>query len=127
MLVGKVELAEHQAGRSAVEEEVIPFDGGADGRGDHRLAQLCGMLGVAQRAGCACCGHARRPPIVTATLAKAPDIGKVSQGRRLPGFATVSDPAWEAFDANGIWLKRDSSHQTPPPSSRGRAGMGIRS
>ena len=44
--LGKIELAEDQTGGGAVEEEVVPLDGGADGRGDHRLAQLRAVLGL---------------------------------------------------------------------------------
>ena len=44
ILIGEIELAEDQPGRRAVEEEVIPLDGGADGGGDDRLAQLRAVL-----------------------------------------------------------------------------------
>ena len=40
VFIGKIELAEDQSGRGAVDEEVVPLDGGADGRGDHRSAKL---------------------------------------------------------------------------------------
>ena len=46
ILVGEVQLAEDEAGGGAVEEEVVPLDGGADRRGDDRLAQLCAVFGV---------------------------------------------------------------------------------
>jgi hypothetical protein len=49
ILVGKIELAEHQSGRGAVKEEVVPLDGGADGRCDDRLAQLRAVVGWGQR------------------------------------------------------------------------------
>ena len=45
IFVGKVELAEDEAGGGAVKEEVVPLDGGADGRGDDRLAQLRAVVG----------------------------------------------------------------------------------
>ena len=45
ILVGKVELAEDQTGGGAVEEEVIPLDGRADGGRDDRLAQLEALFG----------------------------------------------------------------------------------
>ena len=40
LLVGKIELAEDETGSGAVKKEVVPLDGGADRRSDHRLAQL---------------------------------------------------------------------------------------
>src|SRR5579883_1508991 len=53
---GKEKLAKYQPGRGAIEEEVVPFDGGADGGGEDRLAQLDVMVhcGCVQR----CCDHA---------------------------------------------------------------------
>jgi hypothetical protein len=48
ILVREVKLAENQAGGGAVNEEVIPFDGGADGRGDDSLAQLLAVIGRRQ-------------------------------------------------------------------------------
>ena len=46
ILIGEVELAKDQTGRRAVEEEVIPLDGGADRRCDDGLAQLCAVLRI---------------------------------------------------------------------------------
>jgi hypothetical protein len=45
LLVGEVELTEDQPGRRAVNEKVVPFDRGADGRRDDRFAQLCAVVG----------------------------------------------------------------------------------
>ena len=61
IFVGEVELAEDQAGRGAVDEEIVPFDRGADRRGDHRLAQLRAVL---RRGHCLVSGGARHltPP-----------------------------------------------------------------
>jgi hypothetical protein len=42
--VGKEELAEDQPRCRAVEEEVVPLDGGPDRRGDDRLAQMRAVL-----------------------------------------------------------------------------------
>jgi hypothetical protein len=39
------QFCEHQPGDRAVKKEVVPFDRGADGRGDHRAAKLNLMLG----------------------------------------------------------------------------------
>ena len=44
IFVGEVELTEDQPGRSTVDEEIIPFDGGADRRRDDRLAQHCAVV-----------------------------------------------------------------------------------
>ena len=46
ILVGKEQFRENQPGGGAVDEEVVPLDGGADGGGDHRLAQLRAVLGI---------------------------------------------------------------------------------
>ena len=46
LLVGEVKLCENEAGGGAVEEKVIPLDGGANRRCDDRLAQLCAVFGV---------------------------------------------------------------------------------
>jgi hypothetical protein len=51
ILLWKEQLADDQSSRGAVDEEVVPFDGGADGRGDDGLAQLGGVLGCGQRVG----------------------------------------------------------------------------
>ena len=40
IFVGKVELAEDQPGRGAVNEEIVPFDRSANGRRDDSLSQL---------------------------------------------------------------------------------------
>ena len=45
-LVWKVELAEDETGRGAVEEKVVPLYRRADRRCDHRLAQLRAVFGV---------------------------------------------------------------------------------
>src|SRR5262249_21775426 len=57
VLVGEVQLAEHEAGGGAVEEEVVPLDGGADGRSDDGLAQLVAVIGGRQRPVGGCCSH----------------------------------------------------------------------
>jgi hypothetical protein len=36
--IREIKLAENQSGRGSIEEEVVPFDGGADRGGDHCLA-----------------------------------------------------------------------------------------
>ena len=59
--VGEIEVAENQSGRGAVDEEVIPFDRRADGRGDNCFAQLCAVLGRRQRLVCDR-GHRDVPP-----------------------------------------------------------------
>src|SRR5215471_3130380 len=38
--VREIKLAENQSGGGSIEEEVVPFNGSADGCGNHRLAQL---------------------------------------------------------------------------------------
>jgi len=48
VFVGEIELAEDEAGGGAVEEEVVPLDRGADGRGDDRFSQLRIVLGFRQ-------------------------------------------------------------------------------
>jgi len=45
VLVGKIELAEDEAGRGAVDEEIVPLDGRADRRGDDGLTQLHTVVG----------------------------------------------------------------------------------
>jgi hypothetical protein len=47
IFVGEVELTEDQSGRGAVDEEIIPFDRGADSRRDNRFAQLSAVVVVA--------------------------------------------------------------------------------
>jgi len=44
--LGKKQLGEHQAGHDAVEEEVVPLDGGADRARDHCAAQLQALVGL---------------------------------------------------------------------------------
>ena len=61
IFVGKVELAEDQPGGGAVDEEVIPFDGGADGGRDDGPAQLPAVLGVGHRRVYDCRGHFSSP------------------------------------------------------------------
>jgi hypothetical protein len=45
----KEQLGEYEAGDNAVQEEVVPFDGGADRAGDNGAAQLDAMEGVGLR------------------------------------------------------------------------------
>jgi hypothetical protein len=40
----EIEFREHQPRHRAVKKEVVPLDGGADGAGDDRAAQLPGMI-----------------------------------------------------------------------------------
>ncbi len=61
ILVGKVELAEDQPGGGAVDEEVVPFDGGADGGRDDGLAQLLAVVGLGHRPVCGCDCHSSSP------------------------------------------------------------------
>jgi len=42
----EIELGEYQPGHHAVEEEVVPFDGSADGAGDDRSPQLAAVFGI---------------------------------------------------------------------------------
>jgi len=42
--IREIELAEDQSRSGPIEEEIIPFDGGADRGGNHRLAQLPAMI-----------------------------------------------------------------------------------
>src|SRR6202008_750470 len=51
---GEEHLAEYQAGDDAIEEEVVPLDGGADGGGDHGAAKLGAVLRL-------CDGHGSPP------------------------------------------------------------------
>src|SRR5262249_26961584 len=48
ILIGKIQLAEHEPGRGAVEEEIVPLDGGANGGCDDCLAQLRSVVGFGQ-------------------------------------------------------------------------------
>jgi len=57
IFVGEIELAEHQPGSGAIQEKVVPLDCGADGRCDHRLAQLRTVIGCGQRPMCNCHSH----------------------------------------------------------------------
>ena len=47
---GKEQFAEHQSSNDAVEEKIVPFDGGTDRAGDNGPAQLAAMGGLGQRA-----------------------------------------------------------------------------
>jgi hypothetical protein len=47
---GKEQFAEHQSSNDAVEEKIVPFDGGTDRAGDNSSAQLAAMGGLGQRA-----------------------------------------------------------------------------
>src|SRR5262249_5961613 len=44
--LGKVELGKDQAGDDAVDEKVVPLNGGADGAGDDSAPQLLAVIGV---------------------------------------------------------------------------------
>ncbi len=66
ILIGKVELAEHQAGRGAVEKEVVPLDRRADRRCDDGLAQLRAMFGFGQCPNCRCHSHGVLPRFLVA-------------------------------------------------------------
>jgi hypothetical protein len=46
---GEIELREDEPGNRAVDEEIVPFDRGADRAGDHRAAQLPPVLELRQR------------------------------------------------------------------------------
>ena len=46
----EIKLAENQRGHRAVEQEIVPFDQGADGAGDQGAAQLLAVLAVRERA-----------------------------------------------------------------------------
>src|SRR5271169_5316163 len=59
--VGEIKLAENQSCGGSVEEEVVPFDGGADRGGDHRLAQLPAMVGRGKRVVSGYRSHVRFP------------------------------------------------------------------
>src|SRR5262249_11807718 len=50
IVVREIKLAEHQSGSGAIEEEIVPFDRGADCGGDHCLAHLAAMVGRGKRA-----------------------------------------------------------------------------
>ena len=63
VLIGEVELAKNEAGGGAVEEKVVPFDGGADRRRDHRLAQLRAVFRLRQRHVCRSHSHGIPPRI----------------------------------------------------------------
>src|SRR5208282_1410981 len=58
----KEQFWEDQPGGGAVDEEVVPLDGGADRRGDDRLAQLRTVFPVRKPAGCGHAGHGSDPP-----------------------------------------------------------------
>ena len=45
----KVELREGEARHNAIEEEIVPLDGGADGAGDHRAAELAAVFGLGEQ------------------------------------------------------------------------------
>ena len=55
--LGEVELGDHEPGDDAVEEEVIPFDGGADGGGDDGAPRMHAVLAMRILRG-RCCRHA---------------------------------------------------------------------
>jgi hypothetical protein len=58
--IGEVKLRE--AGHRAVEEEIVPFDAGADRRSDDRAYQLLAMLEIGQPiGGDGCRGHEAFP------------------------------------------------------------------
>ena len=44
--IGKEQLVEHQCRRRAVQEEIVPFDGGADEAGENHAADVWGGRGV---------------------------------------------------------------------------------
>src|SRR5690349_19881161 len=48
VLIREIELAEDEADRGAVDEEVVPFDRRADRRRDDGFAKLCVVLGFRQ-------------------------------------------------------------------------------
>src|SRR5262249_55603643 len=61
IVVREIKLAEHQSGSGAIEEEIVPFDRGADCGGDHCLAHLAAMVGRGKRAVSGYRTH-KRPP-----------------------------------------------------------------
>ena len=84
LLVGEVELAEDETGGGAVKEEVVPLDGGADGRSDHRLAQLRAVFSLRQRHVCRCHSHGVPPrirPLRSGPLAAGPPYSDDTSGR----------------------------------------------
>jgi len=127
IMVGEVELAEHQAGRRAVEEKVVPLDCRADRRRDHCLAQLRAVFNLGQCAHCRCHSHGVPPPVSsfcgagsTARFLKPRIYAEVRawlQGKRLhttrPGFLTQCSadagayrnfPQWQARCAYWVGL-----------------------
>src|SRR4029077_5143555 len=62
--VREIKLAEHQSRGGAVEEEIVPFDGGADRGSDHRLAQFAAVVGLGKRAVVGYGSHVRVPPLI---------------------------------------------------------------
>src|SRR5262249_40005160 len=54
--MGKEQLCEDETGDGRIEEEVVPFDRGADGRSDHGAAKLHLMFTRGERDGIRKCG-----------------------------------------------------------------------
>jgi hypothetical protein len=48
-VAGEIHLAEHQAGHGAVDQKIVPLDGGPDRAGDDGAAQRPLMLGLRHR------------------------------------------------------------------------------
>jgi len=61
--VREIKLAKYQSGGGSIKEEVVPFDGSADGGGDHRLAQLPTVVGRGKRVVSGYRSHVRLPLI----------------------------------------------------------------
>ncbi len=98
ILIGEVKLAEHQAGRRAIEEKVVPLDCRADRRCDHCLAQLRAVFSLGQCPHCRCHSHGAPPP--------------VSSFRGASSTARFLQP--RIYAEVGAWLQGKRLRTTPP-------------
>jgi len=64
IVVREIELGENQARDGAVEEEILPLDRRADGRGDDGAAQFARMIDARKRADGLCCRHDVSPTAI---------------------------------------------------------------
>jgi hypothetical protein len=91
--IREIELTEGQSGRCAVDEEIMPFDRGADRRGYDRLAQLSAVLGCGQRLVYCCRRYQSSPPIrLLAFLLTNPPLLRAPHIVALPGQRKTAPP-----------------------------------
>src|SRR5579862_1496832 len=111
IFIGEIKLAEHEAGRGAVKKEIVPFDGGADSRGNDRLAQLGAVVGC-RKAGISGCGHRNLPRLFWSQPDRLGDRSLLRLRIRVPASRSKRPPRPASIlskdtPAEPQWYRRD--------------------